>query len=149
MGKIRVGFTLVELLIVIVIIGILSGVLMYASFTTTDSAKAAVLVSNLRNAKAAGIVWLAENPYSSDVDLAFEWTGANMADNLKRYVDNNIIERFDFYYVTDVGFFVGEPNVPRFIIEKALTSSRGALFDENGVLLTDTGGDSTVCVKVK
>ena len=149
MGKIRVGFTLAELLIVILIIGILASALLFASYTTTDSAKASVLVSNLRNAKAAGIVWLAENMSSSDVDLAIEWTSANMTDNLRKYVDNNKIENFVFYHVPSVGFLVGEPDVPSAVIEKAIGQSSNSLFDENGVLLTAMGSDATVCVKVK
>jgi len=149
MGKIRVGFTLAELLIVICIIGILAGVLLYASYSTTDSAKAAVLVSNLRNAKAAGIVWLADNVNSSDIDLINEWTGANMADNLRQHVDNSLIERFEFFHVAGVGFLVGEPGVPRSIIEKAVGQSGSILFDEFGAVLTVLGSDSTVCVRVK
>lgn len=66
------GFTLVELLIVIIIIGILAGMMMLSSGAATDKAEATKIVSNLRNIKAAAImsyadtnVWLGD----SEVDL--------------------------------------------------------------------------------
>ncbi|MCL2146760.1 MAG: prepilin-type N-terminal cleavage/methylation domain-containing protein [Synergistaceae bacterium] len=149
MGRIRTGFTLAELLIVIIIIGILASVMLLASYTTTDSAKATVLVSNLRNAKAAGIVWLAENMSSRDIDLVSEWTGANMADNLRKHVDSNKIDNYVFFHVLNVGFLIGEQGIPRSVIARAINQSDNLLFDENGVPLTAVGGDSIVCVRVK
>ena len=55
------GFTLVELLIVIIIIGILAGMMMLATGAATDKAEATKIVSNLRNAKAACIMFYADN----------------------------------------------------------------------------------------
>ena len=68
------GFTLVELLIVIIIIGILAGMMMLATGAATDKAEATKIVSNMRNIKAAAIMYYADKNVwplstSSDADL--------------------------------------------------------------------------------
>ena len=55
------GFTLVELLIVIIIIGILAGMMMLSTGSATDKAEATKIVSNLRNMKAAVVMYYADN----------------------------------------------------------------------------------------
>lgn len=55
------GFTLVELLIVIVIIGILAGSMLLVFGSATDSAKATRVVSELRALKAAAMMYYADN----------------------------------------------------------------------------------------
>ena len=50
------AFTLVELLIVIIIVGILAGMMLLSAGSATDSAKAARIISDLRNMKAAALV---------------------------------------------------------------------------------------------
>ena len=57
----RKGFTLVELLIVIVVIGILSAMMMLSSTEAVSSAKANNIISNLRNLKTAVLSWYADN----------------------------------------------------------------------------------------
>ena len=57
----RKGFTLVELLIVIVVIGILSAMMMISSTEAVTSARASNIVSNLRNFKTAAMALYVDN----------------------------------------------------------------------------------------
>ena len=57
----RKGFTLVELLIVIVVIGVLSAMMMLSSTEAVSSAKAADIVSDLRNLKTAALAYYADH----------------------------------------------------------------------------------------
>lgn len=57
----RKGFTLVELLIVIVVIGVLSAMMMLSSTEAVSSAKANNIVANLRNLKIAVTAWYIDN----------------------------------------------------------------------------------------
>ena len=66
------GFTLVELLIVIVIIGILAGMMMLSTGGATDSATATKIVSDMRNLKAASVMYFLDYgkwPKGIDVSL--------------------------------------------------------------------------------
>ena len=55
------GFTLVELLIVIVVIGILAAMMMFSSTEAVTSAKASNIISNMNNLKKAVLSWYADN----------------------------------------------------------------------------------------
>jgi general secretion pathway protein G len=59
--KARKGFTLVELLIVIVIIGILVGAMLMSSGSATDSATAAAILAELRGLKGAASMYFADH----------------------------------------------------------------------------------------
>jgi prepilin-type N-terminal cleavage/methylation domain-containing protein len=72
----RKGFTLVELLIVIVVIGILSAMMMLSSTEAVSSAKAADIVSDLRNIKTAALAYYADN-----IDEADATNFAGLADS--------------------------------------------------------------------
>nr|HPI98283.1 prepilin-type N-terminal cleavage/methylation domain-containing protein [Synergistales bacterium] len=72
------GFTLVELLIVIIIIGILAGALLLVAGAGTDKANATKIVSNLRNAKAAMLMAYADFN---------EWPSAGEEGSLDEYME--------------------------------------------------------------
>ena len=61
MKKSRKAFTLVELLIVIVVIGILAGMMMLASGKATNSAEAAKIIGNMTQIKKAFHLWYLNN----------------------------------------------------------------------------------------
>ena len=56
----RGGFTLVELLIVILIIAILAGMMLEASGSAVDSAEATKIINDLRDLKSAGILFFVD-----------------------------------------------------------------------------------------
>ena len=61
----RKGFTLVELLIVIVVIGILSAMMMISSTEAVSSAKAASIIGNMRTLKTAALAYYIDKVDSS------------------------------------------------------------------------------------
>jgi len=78
--KKRTGFTLVELLIVIIIIGILAGAMLLVAGSGTDKAEATKIVSDLRSLKAAALMYYADNPSSTSVSIA----------SLDKYMDKKL-----------------------------------------------------------
>ena len=80
----RPGFTLVELLIVIIIIGILAGGMMMVAGAGTDKANATKIVSDLRNMKSAALMYYADKTsWPTDIN------------QLKAYIDRDVDVAFD------------------------------------------------------
>ncbi|MBQ9897708.1 MAG: type II secretion system protein [Synergistaceae bacterium] len=74
----RKGFSLVELLIVIVIMGILGAGVMLSSSGAVASARALTIINDLRSLKEAALLFYLDNP---DGELNIE--------NIKTYIDNS------------------------------------------------------------
>jgi len=71
----RTGFTLVELLIVIIIIGILAGSMMLVAGSGTDRAEATKIISDLRSMKGAALMYYADEnkwPATGDAKTTLE-----------------------------------------------------------------------------
>ena len=86
MLKRRSGFTLVELLIVIIIIGILAGAMLLVAGSGTDSAEATKIISDLRSLKSAALLYYADHPTTPDPAP----TIAQLSNYMDRELDGNI-----------------------------------------------------------
>ncbi len=94
------GFTLVELLIVIVIIGILAGSLLLVMGSGTDKANATKIVSDMRTLKAASLMFYADTddwPETVTELGSYLDRGPNPDTNLGSY---SITSDDDFLYIT-------------------------------------------------
>ena len=85
--KMRKGFTLVELLIVIVIIGILAAAMLLSSGSATASAEASNIVNNLRSLKSASVMFYADS-MDAVAGANGELPSGTTIDVLKDYTDN-------------------------------------------------------------
>ena len=115
MLKARKGFTLVELLIVIVIIGILAAAMLLSSSSATASAEATNIVSELRNLKAASMMFFADSMdvvNTGGAQTAINTTGSAKT-LLGKYMDNpeKLSDLYMFAATTSAGstmkWFVG------------------------------------------
>ena len=84
MLKSKKGFTLVELLIVIVVIGVLSSMMMLSSTEAVSSAKVARIISDLTNWKKAALAWYVDN-----IDKVDSKGNIKKADGTYGYFGNN------------------------------------------------------------
>ena len=84
------GFTLVEMLIVIIIIGILAGMMMLSTGAATDKAEATRIVSDMRSIKTACVMYYADGG---------EWPEAINA-SFDKYLDVPISDNDDYSLTT-------------------------------------------------
>ncbi|MDR1515234.1 MAG: prepilin-type N-terminal cleavage/methylation domain-containing protein [Synergistaceae bacterium] len=75
------GFTLVEILIVIMIIAILAGMLLLATGMSLDSTEAAKVIGDLRNLKSAAMLYYSDN---------LKWPTNTEVESLDIYADRPI-----------------------------------------------------------
>ena len=84
------GFTLVEMLIVIIIIGILAGMMMLSTGAATDKAEATRIVSDMRSMKTACVMYYADSG---------EWPEAINA-SFDKYLDVPVSDNDDYSLTT-------------------------------------------------
>lgn len=98
------GFTIVELVIVIGVIGILSGILIPTFVNLTQQANAAATKSNLANAYSMYVADAADGKVD-DVDALGKIGEAAAVDDKKTYVftDDNILGQSEVYLVDATG----------------------------------------------
>ena len=102
MKRMRKGFTLVELLIVIALIGTLSAMMMVSSSEAQNSARVAKIVEGFRSLSAAMMMY-----YNEDTTVADKANEATIVAGAKRYIKNedvfDVNEEPGTYYVAVVG----------------------------------------------
>ena len=145
----RPGFTLVELLIVIIIIGILAGMLLLSVGSATDKAEATKIVNAIRNYKSATLMYYADNgnwPTNTG-----DWT-----DSLDMYVDRSM-DKASFSKISIVSISnrwligltsaTGSPMEQLGVQNKLANQARAsALYDANGVYFTATTGGNSISI---
>ncbi|MDR1979566.1 MAG: prepilin-type N-terminal cleavage/methylation domain-containing protein [Synergistaceae bacterium] len=130
------GFTLIEVLIVIIIMGILVGAMLLTQAGGESAAEAMAIINDLRIMKASAIVFVAE---SGDFVPA---AGINYAESLGKYMDHGRIinnpVRYAFFVENDkwwVGVAMkGKARVNEIIEGKAASHYTMPLYGTNDVL---------------
>lgn len=120
------GFTLVELLIVIIIIGILAGMMMLSTGSATDKAEATKIVSDMRNVKSAALMLYADtNVWLTSGDTlqatALDGTAFAGGKKLSDYLDTN-----------PKGYKVGKSSGVCYVVFNG-ANANGVLAANNGV----------------
>ena len=85
------GFTLVELLIVIIIIAILAGMMMLTTGSATDRAEATKIINDLRNLKAASLMYYVDN---KTWPLPGGTGNAGWNTSFEKYLDRSIDKKY-------------------------------------------------------
>ena len=148
----RKGFTLVELLIVIVVIGILSAMMMLSSTEAVTSARASNIVSNLRNLKTAALAFYVDHVDS--YDLATVATGDNISgkkDAILKYMgsnSSNIEAGYSFKGANSGTWYVyydvtNDANVKTKLAGRAKSTGLRGATTETGFTSNDTNGQYT------
>ena len=129
------GFTLVELLIVIMIIAILAGMMLLATGSATDSAEATRVINDLRGMKGAALLYYGDH---------MEWPAVgSVANALEPYLDRSIdTNRYDDPRVAGAG----EREIIGFTLNNSAVTKQGvrnklAGRQREAGLLNATGGD--------
>jgi len=135
------GFTLVELLIVIIIIGILAGALLLVAGAGTDKANATKIVSNLRNGKAGMLMAYADyNAWPTDP--------ASLDEYMEATFDNG---DYEIKSTDNVGLFLGYTGANSGILTGGVVEKLILQADEVG-LVESTSGDvytgGTPCMQI-
>lgn len=99
MRKFNRGFTLIETLIVILIIGILSGILLLTMENATSKAKAMRIIADLANLKAAVVLYYADDPQSFSAGSG-GWSVISI-NALAGYTDRKLSEPYTVRSLTD------------------------------------------------
>jgi len=128
------GFTLVELLIVIVIIGILAGSLLLVMGSGTDKANATKIVSDMRTLKAAALMYYADEgdwPPAEEIKSTHDIVG---------YLDRTpSSELGEYSFVSaDDGFFV-QFKVKANVTNDGYVDQLDIMKDEVGLLSSTDG----------
>jgi general secretion pathway protein G len=136
----RSGFTLVELLIVTVIIGILAGMMMLMMGSATDGAVVSKTINDLRLIKSATLLYYSDEykwPDGSPATASDSAMGADTVVSLEQYMDKPISANYNGnIYVTkgtDGKFYYGvSPSAAFSETVKEKMAKNGSLVDNTG-----------------
>ncbi len=101
--KRHTGFTLIEMLMVIIIIGTLTATVMLSVSSSTDKATASKIVANLSSLKAACIMYYSDNGTWPQSDVDFDGTkatGEGLKKEIEEYLDKTPEKGYKIYAPT-------------------------------------------------
>ena len=128
----RKGFTLVELLIVIIIIGILAGSMMLVAGSGTDKAEATKIVSDLRSLKTAALMYYADHN---------TWASGDVQAKLGTYMDRDLSKSKHKFALNNNGNGVGVTNLTA---NSGVNEKLAAMAKEVGLYNTALSSDFTL-----
>ena len=120
--KKRTGFTLVELLIVIIIIGILAGAMLLVAGSGTDKANATKIVSDMRSIKAAALMKWADTGNWDWTSAANNKTGLQtaLADYMDRKIDDATVADYAINTKTSPDIYVEATGIDANVLAKLI-----------------------------
>jgi general secretion pathway protein G len=145
------GFTLVELLIVVVIIGVLAGSMLLVFGSTTDKAKATRVMSDMRNLKAAALMMYADKDEWPNADG--EVTDGTEITEINEYMDranwdkgpDGIAYEFGDQTVSEDEFYgIFATSIPGKINERLADAA-----DNSGIVIVTSGDDGSAFMMIK
>ena len=120
------------------------------------NARASTLISDLRNAKACGILFFGDNAGKDDAYFQASWNTANMRSVIikERYMDNadkvNVLEFLCIVDGNSEGYYVGKVVPDNEVGARAFAMAKGILFDSVGNELNAAPvGGTTIYMRVR
>ena len=114
------------------------------------SAKATMLVSDLRSAKTACSMWIADNDDLTNEQIKDSWNSSTMVNNLTQYYDNREKVHDLLFIVTGDGHcLVGKSESDARVIERSIALAGSALLNELGDTLTVDNAADGVYMRVR
>ena len=140
------GFTLVELLIVIIVIGILAGAMMLVSDSIIRAANASKVIAGTTQLKTGVLGWYTETVDVVSADRIELWSNqAGMKASLRPYVDDTAwLESLAFTMSSDnSAFLVGVTGLDPDVANRAIKQFSGTYYSNAGVPLTSADTNVT------